>query len=329
MKMIKVEHSTVKYRDWVRVEWNIGRRCNFDCSYCSPDLHDNTSSHISLDTVNRTVNTIKEFYSDKSVRVSLTGGEPFVHPKILSILSTLKDAGFNEVSSITNGSLPLAKYLAASEFLSTLIVSWHFDHANYDHMKEILLGVKAAAQPFNCYVHLMFLPGRLELIKDTVNWMTENDVKFVVRRIRPLFAEDNSFLPPGSSGKTGLHKQHLPVDGYYSEAELEYIHSLEKIGTIGNNVLITYNDNTTLTTNTNAMLRDRTNTFTNWMCMAGIETLHIGNDGVVNRATCKQGDILGTIEDGFTLSSDPILCKKKWCNCAGDINVTKWLPDNA
>lgn len=326
MKMVRVEHSAAKYKDWVRIEWNLGRRCNFDCSYCSPDLHDNISSHISVESVNNTVSTIKDFYKDKGVRMSLTGGEPFVHPKILTILSAIKDAGFNEVSSITNGSLPLAKYLAAAEFLSTLIISWHFDHANHDHMKHILLGLANSGNPLNFFVHLMFLPGRLDLIKETVAWMTANNIRFVVRRIRPLFTEDGNFLAPGSSGKLGLHKQHMPVDGYYSTDELEFITSLEKIGTNGDNVLITYVDATTALTNTNTMLRDRTNTFTNWQCMAGIETLHIGNDGVVHRATCKQGEILGTIDDGFTLSPDPILCKKKWCNCAGDINITKWVP---
>ena len=46
MQLVRVEHSNKKYKEWVRIEWNMGRRCNFDCSYCGADLHDNTSKHM-------------------------------------------------------------------------------------------------------------------------------------------------------------------------------------------------------------------------------------------------------------------------------------------
>jgi hypothetical protein len=32
MELIRVEHSAKKYKEWVRIEWNMGKRCNFDCS---------------------------------------------------------------------------------------------------------------------------------------------------------------------------------------------------------------------------------------------------------------------------------------------------------
>ena len=57
----------------------------------------------------------------------------------------------------------------------------------------------------------------------------------------------------------------------------------------------------------------------------GIETLMIDHDGSVWRATCRQGGVLGNIETGFTLEEDPILCAKRWCNCAADLNTTKWI----
>ena len=34
MELIRVEHINKKYKEWVRIEWNMGKRCNFDCSYC-------------------------------------------------------------------------------------------------------------------------------------------------------------------------------------------------------------------------------------------------------------------------------------------------------
>ena len=53
--------------------------------------------------------------------MSLTGGEPFVHPRILDILQLFPKYGVDEVSTITNGSLPLAKYQQALEYIDNLI----------------------------------------------------------------------------------------------------------------------------------------------------------------------------------------------------------------
>ena len=103
MELIRVEHSAKKYKSWVRIEWNMGKRCNFDCSYCGADLHDNTSKHMPLEKFEYTIKRIREFYKDKSIRMSLTGGEPFVHPQILEILSLFKKYNIDETSIISNG----------------------------------------------------------------------------------------------------------------------------------------------------------------------------------------------------------------------------------
>ena len=89
MQLVRVEHSNKKYKDWVRIEWNMGRRCNFDCSYCGADLHDNTSKHMPFEKFEYAVKTMREFYSDKQIRMSITGGEPFAHPRILDILELI------------------------------------------------------------------------------------------------------------------------------------------------------------------------------------------------------------------------------------------------
>ena len=124
MELIRVEHSAKKYKKWVRIEWNMGKRCNFDCSYCGADLHDNTSKHMSLESFDYTIKTLRNFYKDKNIRMSLTGGEPFVHPKILEILSLFRKYEVDETSIISNGSLPLAKYLKALEYIDNIIFSY-------------------------------------------------------------------------------------------------------------------------------------------------------------------------------------------------------------
>ena len=42
-----------------QVTWDLGRRCNYDCSYCPTHRHDNFSSHATLDELKSRVEGIK------------------------------------------------------------------------------------------------------------------------------------------------------------------------------------------------------------------------------------------------------------------------------
>ena len=38
----------------IKIEWNLGKRCNFDCSYCPSEIHDNTSPHTDIEILKKT-----------------------------------------------------------------------------------------------------------------------------------------------------------------------------------------------------------------------------------------------------------------------------------
>ena len=52
---IAVEHSSEKQSKVFKIEWNIGKRCNFNCSYCDDYTHDNFSKHLSLEIAKKTI----------------------------------------------------------------------------------------------------------------------------------------------------------------------------------------------------------------------------------------------------------------------------------
>ena len=291
MQLVRVEHASKKYKEWVRIEWNMGRRCNFDCSYCGRDLHDNTSKHFPYEKFEYTISTLRDFYKNKQIRMSLTGGEPFVHPRILDILALFPKYGVEEVSTITNGSLPLKKYQQALEYINNLIFSWHFEFLRVDHMKHVLTNLDRK----QVKVHLMYLPGKLKEIHEVVEWLKDNKIKFNIRRIRPMTNDKGEFNPPHASGMLFDGFQFGGAEGYYSKEELEYMNTFNKAGTAEMNCELFTRDESWLD-NVNTLTKNKWNTFKRWKCMAGIETLMIDNDGSVYRATCKQGGVFGNIE---------------------------------
>lgn len=110
------------------VDWYIGKRCNYDCSYCVDYLHDNFSPHVPLENMKRLVDVIYEQHGT-NVFWSLTGGEPTVNPKFMDLCKYIKEEkGARHVSMTTNGSRT-AKYLKELfQYLDNITVSFHFEH---------------------------------------------------------------------------------------------------------------------------------------------------------------------------------------------------------
>jgi MoaA/NifB/PqqE/SkfB family radical SAM enzyme len=225
--LVAVEDNHAPKDDWLRIEWNLGRRCNYDCSYCGSDIHDRESEHLSLDVIRSTVEKIAAVARSqgKECRISLTGGEPFVHPRIIDILKIIKDNGINKISVTTNGSVPLAKYIDSLPYISYYIFSYHFEFAYHDRIINTIVELNKIVKQRknqNLHVHLMYLPGKMEQANEIIDIMNENDVHWVIRRIRPrIDPSTDTWAEPGLSGL--LTKHGRSEDAYYTAEELDFM----------------------------------------------------------------------------------------------------------
>jgi len=93
----------------VHVDWFLGKRCNFDCAYCSPSIHDNHSLYPSYEKLldyyeylTQTISTNEK--NRKTVSYIFGGGEPTLIPSYIEFLEYLKnDSRFNnEIRTLTN-----------------------------------------------------------------------------------------------------------------------------------------------------------------------------------------------------------------------------------
>lgn len=93
----------------VHVDWFLGKRCNFDCAYCSPSIHDNHSPYPSLETLKEyydylTQTILQNEKNRKTVSYIFGGGEPTLIPSYLDFLQHIKnDSRFDsEIRTLTN-----------------------------------------------------------------------------------------------------------------------------------------------------------------------------------------------------------------------------------
>lgn len=228
-KLIAVEDLTPAKDDWLKVEWNIGRRCNFDCSYCDINTHDNTSKHASIETFENAFKTLLES-TTKKVKISWTGGEPFVHPKFVDIIERGHDMGIWRQTVVTNGSLPTEKYIKATDTLHQITFSYHFEHTVHDKIVNNILAVNNAYKDKKgqARVHMMMLPKHFDKAKEILGILRKENIEVVMRRIRPQVGKDLKIIQPGNSGMEGYTsysavKHKTGAQPYYSKDEIDFL----------------------------------------------------------------------------------------------------------
>lgn len=195
------------------VDWYVGKRCNFDCSYCVDYLHDNSSPHVPLANMKKFVDFVNE-KSGSNVLWSLTGGEPTLNPEFESICEYIRLKGSSNISITTNGSRTAKYYIQLFEQLDHITLSLHFEHIapkSLSYVEKVIQienwrkkwneenkanFKKGIARKKTFLVRFMVYPGLFEMIEEMKARFQEANVERVeYRYIRPLSGGANEQMP--------------------------------------------------------------------------------------------------------------------------------------
>jgi len=292
--MFKVT-SRWPHQNSIKVEWNLGKRCNYDCSYCPASIHDNISPHTDIEILKKAIDYLSSI--GKPIRISFTGGEPCVHPKFEELIRYAVHKNIKWISVTTNGTRPYEFY--ASLPVNQYVFSIHLE---YDWMRIIntltkladLGDLKLIGQ---IMAHHDYMP-HAKIVKGMLDQYT---IPSTVRRIRWTEGDHDLF-----------------DDMRYHPDDLEWIKEQES--TVQGNCVI----DDTQVIHANDIIKLHLNQYKDWTCNIGLESLMINWDGEIYRATCRVGGSLGNIyQKTFAAPIDPILCTRNWCTCAADIPISK------
>ena len=193
------------------VNWNIGKRCNYACSYCPKDLHDRRSPHTRLPQLQAGLEPVlavlRERGEDRGLRLEFTGGEPTLNPDFLDFVRWIK-ATQGDVAQVvgltTNGSRTVRYYGDLLAFVDYITFSAHFEFLDPDHFIQVVLLTARAAQsaagspPKPISVNVMDEPWSAEDVADLVAILDAEGV-FVRRcRVRNHYASTGLTNPRGS-----------------------------------------------------------------------------------------------------------------------------------
>lgn len=326
------EHARRKDPKIINVVWNLGKRCNYDCSYCSKWIHDNYSPHLDIDHAKRFIDDLSRHVTNnnKDIKISITGGEPFVHPKFLDILEYISLVNsLTQLTVVTNGSLPLSVYEKSSRFITNLTVSLHFEQGNEILYKTVEKIIKLDQLNWFLTVNVMALPGKFTELKNVLDILEKNNVKHILRKIDFSEGDDpeirhefnDEFLEGRKKYRRDMDQNSEELDQYSIE-ETEFLKEYTK--NIRWNNIRTYDvDGNFVETNTDIIKSYNQNRFKNWHCYIGIDTLNVHPNGSIYRGVCMAGNKIGTVKDGVNWPDKPVICPLNNCICAADIFTRK------
>lgn len=191
--IVAVAASDLLLNTTLHVDWTVTKKCNYDCSYCPPSVHDNFSQYPSFleckdffETALRNNNISISKY--KFVRVTLTGGEPTIMKEFSKLIDWLKD--FSEPNIVTNFTSSVNDLISWHQY-SRYMITMHHEY-NTDKKTEKILRFLTET-PYKNFVGIKYFveDESYKLISKCLETI-DRDHKWTKLRIYPLIDKSNS-----------------------------------------------------------------------------------------------------------------------------------------
>jgi organic radical activating enzyme len=185
-----------------QVTWDLGRRCNYDCSYCPVTRHDNFSPHATLDELKANTDFLYEYIDTymqhrqfKRTSIGFTGGEPTVNPNFIPFMQYLKSEYETRYQSrwsanfalTSNGAMGQKMAQKVMENFAHITVSYHAE-SNEKLKKQVRDRIlqfhkDGPATKTTMSINVMFHAEHFDECKELCEWLDEQGIKYVPRVI--------------------------------------------------------------------------------------------------------------------------------------------------
>lgn len=234
-KLVATKYKHNKLNN-MTIDWYVGKRCNFCCSYCADFIHDNHSNHVPFEKMKIFVDKIVANYGT-NINWSLTGGEPTLNPDFLKLLQYLQDKKY-EISVCTNGSRSIDYIYQMYEWVDNITFSLHFEHISLRLDEYIKKAIDmenwrlkwnrniprekkgydiGQIQPKQLLLRFMVLPGfgkEIERLTQELSPLIEKIEHRVIRPQKENFLKQNKTRTKMGAYKWKMKPKALPINKY-------------------------------------------------------------------------------------------------------------------
>jgi organic radical activating enzyme len=306
---VALEHTAAEQARNTLVEWMLGNRCTFACSYCPPELHDGSLPWISADVILPFLEEVRRHYSERLGRrvwIQYTGGEPTVHPDFARILAAGHAAGFRQCL-ISNASRTLRFWSDIVGAFDFAILTYHSEFAEFDHFLAV---ARLVSENHPLHINVTMIPERFD------------DCLAAASRLHAALGDISIALKPL---RKGFGSELYPYDDEQKETMRRGLPARREPGAVLPRTTMTLRgrQGSARVVHANRLILDGLNHWQGWRCMAGLESLRIKPDGSVYRSVCGVGGRLGRVGEPIAFPTTAVTCDRSACACISDILISK------
>lgn len=212
------------------IVWDLGRRCNFDCTYCTAWMHSTTAPFNTFEEYKKTAEFIHKYYSlyskyrkDKwTCKISFTGGEPAVNPAFYKLIVYLRETyPYMKLNLTTNGAWNTGRGKLLLENIHSITVSYHCEGTPKQKalVRDNLLWIRENIGnnnwrlKVNVMMHMDYFDETVDLIE---NFLKPNDIRYIPRTI----GDDGKFRTQWFKDMDGAMRR---TSHTYTSDQLDYI----------------------------------------------------------------------------------------------------------
>lgn len=354
--MIKTSAINLPNSESMMITWDIGKRCNYDCSYCDALRHNNFSPHASYETLLETFYFVKEWtdlYNAKRkehyfTNINFTGGEPTTNPDFWKLVDYIKNNHPNfHLGLTTNGTWGERRMNTILDTFEGLTISWHAEADK--KLRQLALDniVKISKHNIWLSVNVMLHTDLWQEAMEACEFLDHHGVKY-----NPVpIGDGNEDTSNWYKDKNGIMRRTTHI---YTKEQQEWFFT--KMGITaeiaearkGNAVGRTCCGGRCLSGKVDGEWQPvkLVNTeFKDWYCMVDWYFLHIDQEvgEVYYHQTCqalrnKQKGAIGKLSDKAQLiqnlktlleqpSIDPIVCPNRRCGCGMCVPKAQGMKD--
>ena len=202
MSQVIAIDNDIKNPSTFEVTWDVGLRCNFDCTYCPPHRHNNTSPHASLETLIKTSDFVFKYKKlmqsymtfNRKWNIGFTGGEPTNNPNFLSMCEYIHKQNDPDivVDVTTNGAISEKYCTKLINAVDSVTVSYHSESNKKikDNVVKRIYQLKESGIKYKVNLMIHANPIYFKECMQLVDQFTNDDIQFVPRIIGESYDND-------------------------------------------------------------------------------------------------------------------------------------------
>jgi organic radical activating enzyme len=275
------------------ISWMFGNYCTYKCSYCNSDFNGGDHAYPAKEKV------LEIFERFPKSTVMLLGGEPTFHPNFEDIVQG-KPTTLN-LQIFSNASRPIAFWERTVAYLDSIYLTYHIEYAIPLRFKDIA----EVCRPKMARINLPMVPDRWNECVSAYDFLCSNNFKVSPKVVLENFGAASS-----------------KYSSKYTKEQLAWIDQQQ--ATEFKNIIF-YNNKQEIIGKSNPanLLAQNLTNFNGWLCESPKQNININASGQVYDTACGQKKLLGSIYNGFELSSESTICSQNFCWCYSDIHANK------